>query len=80
MNDDIMIYACLAEYRISNEIVFGFLAEIKRAFKETFSNEEVISANSFDLNIKFAEIYKSQIVKFNLLRFYSMEVRTIKMQ
>jgi len=46
------------------KICFGFLEEIKKRFREKYSNEEIMIAKTYDMSTSFAETFKNQMVIF----------------
>ncbi len=45
-----------------NKVAFAFLQEVKKKFREKYSNEEIMRANDYDMSAGFSEIYKNLIV------------------
>lgn len=57
-----MLYVCMAATGFRNKVAFAFLQEIKKKFKDKYSNEDIMAAKDYDMNASFSEIYKNQIV------------------
>jgi hypothetical protein len=48
------------------KVCFGFLEEIKKRFREKYSNEEIMLARTYDMSTSFAETFKNQMVSSQL--------------
>ena len=58
----------MAESSMKLKICFGFLEEIKKRFKEKYSDEEILSAKTYDMSTSFADTFKNQLTYFNSTR------------
>lgn len=56
------MFVCLADNSLKIKTAFVFLEEIKKKFKEKYSQEEIATAFAFAMNSSFSEIYKQQFV------------------
>jgi len=62
LKDGILVFVCLAESSMKLKVCFGFLEEIKKRFREKYSNEEIVIAKTYDMSTSFAETFKNQMV------------------
>lgn len=60
--DGQLLFVCMAAVNFKNKVAFAFLQEIKKKFREKYSNEEIMAAKGHDMSSSFSEIYKNQIV------------------
>lgn len=49
-----MLFVCLADSNLKLRTALAFLEEIRKKFKEKFSNEEIMVANAYDMSAAFS--------------------------
>jgi hypothetical protein len=54
----------MASSVMKNKLVFAFLQEIKKQFREKYTKEQIEEAKDYDMSAGFSEIYKNQIVSY----------------
>jgi hypothetical protein len=57
----------MASSAMKNKLVFAFLQEIKKQFREKYAKEQIEQAKDYDMSAGFSEIYKNQIVIIRVL-------------
>ena len=45
-----------------NKSAFAFLQDVRKKFRERYSDEEILKARDYDMSAGFSEIYKNLIV------------------
>lgn len=54
MKDGQILYICMAAANFKNKVAFAFLQEIKKKFREKYSNEEIMGAKDYDMSAGFS--------------------------
>ena len=70
-----MLFVCMANATFKNKVAFAFLQEIRKRFRERYSNEEILHAKDFDMSASFADTFKTQVVPLASRRCSSTATR-----
>lgn len=52
----------MAGTNFRNKSAFAFLQDVRKKFRERYSDEEILKARDYDMSAGFSEIYKNLIV------------------
>ncbi len=67
LKDDILLFVCMAGIDVKNKTAFAFLQDVKRRFKEKYTEEEILGAKDYDMSAGFSDVFKELIVWFLFL-------------
>ena len=56
----------MAGTNFRNKSAFAFLQDVRKKFRERYSDEEILKARDYDMSAGFSEIYKNLIVTVSL--------------
>lgn len=68
----------MAGTNFRNKSAFAFLQDVRKKFRERYSDEEILKARDYDMSAGFSEIYKNLIVIVSFIYRIHTTVPNIK--
>ena len=72
LKDGALLFVCLSDSGLKVRNAFAFLEELRKKFREKYSNEEIAVAKKYEFSASFSEIFQAQVVIVLRCRWYLM--------